>query len=147
MTQELARQFSDEVERYHRALDYFARVREWERFKERAGGLFDYVEHVEATELERRFYRIFNMILTVLAVSIVALFSVDLPAGADWPYYKRALVLACLAVSAFELYFFLNFRWYADMRKAGFRRRRERFIRNIERDFRSFPVNRTEVRS
>ena len=147
MTQELARKFSDEVERYRRSLVYFARKSEWDEFKKRAGGLFDYVEEVEATERERRFFTVFNAILAVLIAAVVALFSIDLPAHVDWPHYKRALVLACLAASGFELYFFLNFRWYAEMRKAGFRRRREQFIRNIERDFRSFTGRREEAHS
>ena len=147
MTRELARQFNEEVEQYRRSLVYFARKREWDEFKQRAGGLFDYVEEVEATERERRFFSVFNTILALLAVSVVVLFSMDPGVHPEWPQYRNALIPACLAASGFELYFFLNFRWYAEMRKAGFQRRRQRFIRNIEQDFRSFTVQGEEVRS
>lgn len=147
MTRELARQFNEEVEQYRRSLVYFARKCEWDEFQKRAGSLFDYVERIEATERERRFFSVFNAILALLVVAVVAVLSLDPGAHGDWLKYKRAIVMTCLAASGFEFYFFLNFRWYAEMRKAGFMRRRELFIRNIEQDFRSFTGQREEARS
>jgi hypothetical protein len=147
MTRELAREFNEEVERYRRALVYFARKREWSEFKRRAAGLFDYVEQVEATERERRFFRIFNSILVLLVLAVLFVIGIDPGIGPGWQRHKQTLLMACLAASGFELYFFLNFRWYAEMRKAGLLRRREQFLRNIERDFRSFPLGGGEVRT
>lgn len=147
MTRELAREFNEEVERYRRALVYFARRSEWCEFKRRAAGLFDYVERIEATERERRFFIVFNAILALLVLAVVIVICIDPLSGPAWPRHKQTLLIACLAASGFELYFFLNFRWYVEMRKAGLFQRREQFLRNIERDFRSFPLEREAARS
>lgn len=136
MTKELAKRFSEEVENYRRALDYFARKCEWEEFKARAGRLFDYVEDVEASERERCFFSLFYTILVCVAGAAAALIGLDAAEGA-WAQYRTSLFLVCLAACGFELFFYLNFRRYADNRKSGFRKRREAFIRGIERDFRS----------
>jgi hypothetical protein len=138
VTREVARQFNQEVEQYRRTLLYFARICDWEEFKERAGRLFDYLEVVEATERERRFFAVFNTILAVLVALVIILFSIDPGTDAAFDRYRRTLVVLCLCAGGFECYFFMNFRWYADMRKACFTRRRQAFIRDIERDFRSF---------
>ncbi len=130
--------FSEEVEGYRRSLLYFARKCDWAEFKARAGRLFDYVESVEATELERRFFITFNTILALLIAAVVVLFTVDPGVHEQWQNYRNAGILAALAASGFELFFFLNFRWYADMRMSCFRKRREVFIRTIERDFRRY---------
>jgi len=147
MKRELEREFNEEVERYRRALVYLARKSEWGEFKRRAAGLFDYVEQVEAMERERRFSLIFNAILALLVLAVVVAIGINPSAVPDWPRHRQSLLMACLAASGFELYFFLNFRWYAEMRKAGLFRRREQFLRNIEQDFRSFPLSGREVRS
>ncbi len=140
MKREVAKQFNEEVERYRRTLLYFARKCDWEEFKVRAGRLYEYLERVEASERERRFYRVFSSILAMLTLGVVALLSVDPTASAGWIDYRRSLFLAALAGCSFELFFYLNFRWYAGVRMAGFLKRREAFIKGIERDFRAFDM-------
>ncbi len=141
MTQELAKQFNAEVEGHRRALLYLASKREWEAFKARAGRLFEYLEKVEATERERRFYTIFYFILVVLTLAVIVALGVEPRVSADWLDQRRSLILAALAGCSFELFFYLNFRWYAEARMAGFLRRRAAFIRGIEQDFRTFEHN------
>ena len=58
MNQELNQLFSEEVNRYKNALLFCAKQCEWETFKINAGRLFDYVESIEMSELERKFFNI-----------------------------------------------------------------------------------------
>ncbi len=139
MTRELAKQFNSDVEQYRRSLLYFAGHCNWEEFKVRAGRLFEYVERIEASERERRFYTVFFCILGALGLGIVILLGID-PWVLAGPDQRQTLFVIALAGCGFELFFYLNFRRYAEVRMAGFRRRREMFIRNIERDFRSFAI-------
>jgi len=143
MKKELAEQFSQEVEGHRRALLYYAEVSEWEEFKARAGRLFDYVESVEFSELERRFFNIFTPILSALGLVVIALFGVDFEVYTEWRGIRNAFLLSALTASSFELYFYLDFRMYVRIRTAYSRKRRESFIRNMEQDFRGF-VRQTE---
>jgi hypothetical protein len=138
MKKELAEQFSQEVESYRRSLLYYAKTSEWEEFKASAGRLFDYVESVEYSELERRFFKTFTPILAVLGLVVLALFGVDFEVYTEWQGLRNAFILSALTASSFELYFYLDFRIYVRIRTAYSGKRRESFIRNIEQDFRGF---------
>lgn len=140
MKRELAEQFSQEVDNYRKALLYYARKCDWETFKTKAGKLFDYVESVEFRELERRFFRVFSFILAVLVLAVVGLFSVDFGGHQDLMRLKNVFILSALAVSSFELYFFLDYRMYINFKTFSSKKRRENFIRSIERDFRRYAV-------
>ena len=140
MTRELARQFNEEVEQYRRSLLYFARTCEWDQFKSRAGALFEYLENIEASELEKRFYAVFYCVLGALLLGVFLLLGIEPVAHADWVEHRTSLLMATLSGCSFELFFYINFRRYVEVRMAGFMRRREAFIRGIERDFRSFAV-------
>lgn len=138
MKKELAEQFSQEVEGHRRALLYYAETSEWEEFKARAGRLFDYVESVEFSELERRFFNIFTPILSALGLAVIAFFGVDFEVHAEWRGLRNAFIFSAIGASAFELYFYLGFRMYVRVRTLYSMKRRENFIRNLELDFRSF---------
>jgi hypothetical protein len=110
MKKELAEQFNQEVASYRNALLSCARTCDWEAFK--AGRLFDYVETVEFMELERRFFNIFNLLLSVLVLAVIGLFSVDFDVHQELMRLKNAFVTCAVAVSSFELYFFLDYRMH-----------------------------------
>jgi glucan phosphoethanolaminetransferase (alkaline phosphatase superfamily) len=135
MKKELAEQFNQEVEQHRKSLLHFARSCDWTSFKERAGKLFDYVEFIEILELERRFFRVFFSILAALLLFSVAIFSFDFEVHQDLLRYKTALIMCALAVSSYEIYFFLTYRHYAYIKNLYYRRRREEFVRDIEQDF------------
>ncbi len=147
MTRELARQFNDEVERYRRSMLYFAVKRDWDEFKSRAGGLFEYVETVEATERERRFYAVFSAIRAMLVLGVLIVLGVDPRVNAVWAEHRQMALMLSLAGCGFEVFFYVNFRTYVQARMAGYQRRRDAFIRNIERDFRSFAMQPETSRS
>ena len=138
MTRELARQFSEEVEQYRRAMLYFAARCDWEEFKARAARLFEYVETVETAERERRFFAVFNSVLALLAAGVLIAFGIGPGMPAALNEYRDLAVVLSLAGFGFELFFYMNFRTYVAARMAGLHRRRQAFIRNIENDFRSF---------
>lgn len=134
------KQFNQDVENYRRALLYHARISDWETFKAKAGRMFDYVEAIEFSELERRFFMNFNAVLVVLIAIAVALFQVDFEVAPELVRLKNVMVLAGLGVGSFELYFYINYRTYVRVRTFNYAERREKFIRNIEQDFRSYIV-------
>ena len=134
------KQFNQDVENYRRALLYHARISDWETFKAKAGRMFDYLEAIEYSELERRFFMNFNAVLVVLIAIAVALFQVDFEVAPELVRLKNVMVLAGLGVGSFELYFYINYRTYVRVRTFNYAERREKFIRNIEQDFRSYIV-------
>lgn len=140
MKRELAEKFNQEVDSYRNALLYEARKCDWEAFKARAGKLFDYVESIEFSELERRFFTVFSLILALLGLVVLALLGVDFQAHPELMRLKSTVVLAGIAVSSFELYFFIDYRMYMDIKTSCYKKRRENFIRNMEQDFRTYAL-------
>lgn len=142
MRKEHAEQFSRVVEEYRRALLHCAGACQWDEFKARAGKLFDYVEYIEFSELERRFFHVFTAILALLILAVALFFNYDFASHAEQLRHKSAFILIALGASSFELYFYINYRLYLGARTANSRRRREIFIREMMQDFRS-PAGRT----
>jgi len=140
MKRQLAERFNQEVENHRKALLYYARKCDWETFEAKAGRLFDYVESIEFMELERRFFTVFNLILGVLILAIIGLLTVDFEVHRELFKFKNSFVMTTLAVSSFELYFFIDYRLYVGVKTRYYKKRRENFIRNIEKDFRGFTV-------
>ena len=138
MRKELAEQFSREVDGYRKALLFYARKNDWEAFKTKAGRLFDYVEAVERVELEKRFYTVFSVILAAITLTVIALFSVNFEVSPESMRLKNTVMFAALAVSSFELYFFVNYKTYTGARASISAERRQSFIKGIQQDFRSF---------
>jgi hypothetical protein len=138
MRKGLEKQFNEEVETYRKALLYHARTSDWETFKARAGKMFDYVEAIEYSELERRFFTNFNVVLTFLIAIVVALFMVDFAVTPELLRLKNSMVLTGIGASSFELYFYLDYKIYIRVKTERYPQRREKFIRNIENDFRTY---------
>ncbi len=136
MKKELAERFNEEVERYRRSLLQYARKCDWDKFKIKAGSLFDYVEVVEVSEVERRFFRIFRSVLVVLAAVVVAIANMNTGINPELLRIKYTIITLAIAGFCFELFFFLDFRMFMQSKSAYYKTRKDRFIRNIERDFR-----------
>jgi hypothetical protein len=128
------------VENHRKALLYYARKCDWETFHAKAGRLFDYLESIEFRELERRFYSVFSLVLGFLVLAVIGLMTVDFQVHQELPSLKNAFMMSAIAVSSFELYFYVDYRMYVDIKTRCYRKRREIFIREIERDFRGFAV-------
>ncbi|HTF99159.1 MAG TPA: hypothetical protein VK654_01070 [Nitrospirota bacterium] len=137
MSKDLASQFNQEVNTFRNALLSAASISDWAIFKTRAGKLFDYLEMVESSERERRFYSVFYALLAALFVGVVTFLAADFDSTTAMMEIRRVWILAALALSGFELYFYIDYRIYSDARKLGYARRRERFIVGIQRDFSS----------
>jgi len=142
MKRELAKQFNQEVEGYRRALLWCARTSDWEAFKAKAGRLFDYVESVERVELEKKFFSVFYLILGMLLLTVIAIFGVNFEVTPELISLKNRVMIVALAMCGFELYFYINYRKYTEVRMSIYEERREKFIRGIEKDFRGFNLNR-----
>lgn len=129
--------FNEEIEKYRRILMSSAKKGEWNTFKVNAGRLFDYVESIEMAVLEKKFLRISRVIMFVLFLSLILILRMGFDIQEEIMRLRKLVILTAFGGSSFQLYFFLNFRWYLDHKTACYRRRRERFIKNIEQDFRS----------
>ncbi len=137
MNRELRTAFNSEIERYRNILFSCAKRCEWDIFKVNAGKLFDYIESIEMSELERRFLRVFLLVMALLFCILALSVRVNIDSYPELARLKGFFGLTALAGGSFELYFFLNFRMYMDYKTNLYKTRRERFIRNIEDDFRN----------
>ncbi len=128
--------FNEEVERYRKSLLYYAGMCDWETFKAKAGRLFDYLESIEMSEVERRFGRITRVVLILLAAVVLAIWKMPSGISAEMEGLRKLVILAALCMSSFELYFFINFKRYLAVKTCFYRKRRNDFISGIEQDFR-----------
>lgn len=142
MKKELADRFSDEVERHRRALLYCARKCDWEAFKAKAGSLFDYVERIEISEIENRFFRIFKSILVVLAAVAAAVMSMDVSIHPNLNQVRYSIIVLGIAGSCFEFYFFLGYKKFMEAKSTYYDERKDRFIKGMEKDFREMTMTR-----
>lgn len=140
MHREFANRINEEVERYKNALLYYAKLCEWDSFKSKAGALFDYLEAIELSEIQRKFFRVFKIILLGLVIIIVIILKMNGEAYPALLRFKDSIVIMAIAGSCFELYFFLDFRLYVEHKMSWYKKRREQFIRNMEKDFREIIV-------
>jgi hypothetical protein len=138
MDKELMNRIDDEVERNRKALVYYAKASDWEKFKSKAGVLFDYLEWTELTVLEQKFFKVFKIILFILMAAVIAFYKLDAATFPALVKYKGPFGLALLAGACYELYFFLDFQWYVRAKIAWRKKRREKFIRDMENDFKEF---------
>ena len=141
MKKELCRQFNEEVNRFRGSLLFYARMCDWDNFKIVAGRLFDYAESIEISEVERRFFNWFKLILAGLLLIVFLVFKMN-PEMYPWiERFKDNLTLIAAAGCCYEIYFFLNFRRYMQMKTFLAKKRRELFINNIEQDFREMTIS------
>ncbi|MBI5409803.1 MAG: hypothetical protein HZA14_10600 [Nitrospirae bacterium] len=136
MNEELNKTFNEEVTRYKNALVFYARKCDWETFKVNAGRLFDYIESIERSEIERRFFRVSRIILIVLFFVTVFICRINPEIYPELMKVKKTIILMAISGCGFELYFFMNFRIYMKQKMIYYKKRRDRFIRGIEKDFR-----------
>ncbi len=136
MTKELHATFNEEVTRYRNILLNCARRKEWETFKLYAGKLFDYVESIEMSETERRFVRIFIIVMAALFCAAALVLGVDpAPYGEEIFKLKQLMIAMTILGCCFELFFFASFRHYMENKSVSYKKRRTLFIRIIEQDF------------
>lgn len=138
MKKELADQFNHEVDAYRRTLLYYAKISDWEAFEAKAGRMFDYVETVEFQELERRFFKTFGLILAAIIIAATAFFNVDFEVHREWLRWKNAFFFSALSACSLEIYFFVNYRIYIDVKTYGQKNQRNKFIYGIKADFRKY---------
>jgi hypothetical protein len=136
MKKEFADSFNENVERYRMALLDHARKCDWDRFTAKAGNLFDYVEVVEVSEIERRFFRVFKSVLVVLVAVIAAIANMDPSVHPDLGQVRYSITVLAVAGTCFELYTYLTFRSFMITKSISRNKRKERFVRGIEWDFR-----------
>jgi hypothetical protein len=137
MDQELCRKFNDEIYRHQKSLTYHARRSDWGTFEANAGEMFDYVESVEMSVLEEKFYRITKIVVVVLLVMIGFIFRLNPETFPHLDRVNELLTIFGVALACFQVYFLYNFRIYKKAKRLYYNKRREKFIQDIESDFKS----------
>lgn len=132
--------FNKEITQYKKTLLFYAKKCDWQRFKLNAGQLFDYVESTEMSETEKRFFRITKGIVAVLFIMLILIVKMNPERYPELAPINELMTLAAVAVCCFEVYFFYNFRIYIKAKSFFYKKRREKFIRNIEQDFKEGSV-------
>jgi hypothetical protein len=140
MKADMHQKFNDEITRYKNSLLFYARKCDWETFKVNPGRLFDYVESIEMSEIERRFLNISKIVVLILFTAVVVIFKMNPDLFPQAERIKELLTLSAISGCCFEIYFFFNFTKYMQGRTAYYKKRREKFIRTIENDFRNFSL-------
>ena len=140
MNRTLNKKFNHEISIYKNSLLFYAKQCDWETFKSRAGSLFDYIESVEMKEIERKFFKIFKVILSFLFFAVFIIVSINPESYPEMSRIKETMILAALAGCCYELFSFMNFCLHMNKKKTLYKKRRARFIINIHSDFRDVIV-------
>jgi hypothetical protein len=141
MKRTLSDKFNHEVNKYKNSLLFCAKQSEWDTFKEHAGRLFDYVESIEVSEFERRFFRIFKTVLGFLLLAVIVILKMNPDMYPGLANIKDKMIVLAVAGCCFEVYFFYNFRMYMKGKTLYYKKRRQKFIYNIENDFKEMDVS------
>jgi hypothetical protein len=140
MKKELNNKFNEEMTRYKETLFFYAKKCDWESFKDNAGRLFDYVESIERLETERRFFNVSKVIVAILFPAVLAIMKVNPQLYPGFEKIKDQMIIIAIGGCCFEVYFFYTFRKYMQGKSVYYNRRKARFIRNIEEDFRDMSL-------
>ncbi len=138
MEKALEKTFNEEVNKYRNLLLGCAKKSEWNTFKVNAGKLFDYCESIEMSVLRKKFFGISKVIMIALVFVVVLVCRMNPSMQCEIPKIRELLILGGICGCSFQLYFFLNFRKYMERKMTSYKYRRDRFIRSIEADFRTY---------
>ncbi len=138
MEKSLEKSFNEEVNKYRNILISCAKKSEWNTFKMNAGKLFDYIESIEMTVVEKKFFGISRVIMIVLVIVVAVICRMDPAIHCEIPRVRELLILGGVGGCSFQLYFFMSFKLYRGRKMTSYKYRRERFIRSIEADFKTF---------
>lgn len=141
MENELYSKFNEEINRYRNSLLFYAKKCDWETFKDNAGRLFDYCESFELTVLERKFFRISKIIIAVLFFMVILVVKMNPQIYPELARVNELMTVTAIATSCFEVFFLYNYRMYIKGKMSCYKKRRERFIMNIQRDFEHITVS------
>lgn len=135
MREKAERKFNEEITRYKNTLLFYAKKCEWDSFKINAGKLFDYCESVEARAVQNEFFKISKIVVAGLFIMLLIILKIDPDIYPGFARAKELLILIAIAGCCFEVYFFFNFRKYMQGKTIYYKKRRDKFIRNIVIDF------------
>ncbi len=135
MDERTANKLNDEISRYKRALIFFAKTCDWFSFYSNAVTLFEYLESVELSLLKRKLHQVIEIITVALVLAVVIFSSVNITASPLLMKYRGPLVIIAAAAILFELFLLVELRLYTSIKTRNQQKRKDRFVRNIEHDF------------
>lgn len=141
MENELYNKFNEEINRYRNSLLFYAKKCDWDTFKVNAGRLFDYCESFELSVLEKKFFRITKIVLTVLFFMVILIVKMNPNVYPELARVNELMTLAAVLTCFFEVFFMCNYRMYVKGKISCYKKRRERFIKSIQRDFEEMTVS------
>ena len=143
MNKTLNKIFSEKVNRYKNALLSCAERSDWDSFKINASKLFDYIESIEMSEIERRFLKVSKTVMAVLFLLIFLILKMNLNINPEILRIREVTILIAIAGSCFELYFYINYRLFMENKVCFYKKRKDQFIYGIEKDFKNYLISRS----
>lgn len=137
MDRQVTRKLDNEISRYRKTLVYFAKTCDWKNFQNRAATLFDYLESVELFLLKKKIYQLFNIIFAVLAVTFLIFTTLSGSVSPLLMKYWGQLALSVAAAIFLGVLFFLELRMYTSIKATRLKKRKEKFIKTIEDNFKT----------
>jgi len=141
MENELYNKFNEEINRYRNSLLFYAKKCDWDTFKDNAGRLFDYCESFEMSVIEKKVFRITKIVVAVLFFMVVLIVKLNPNIYPELARVKEVMTLIALLTCFFEVFFLLNYRMYMKGKMSCYKKRRERFVINIQQDFKDMTVS------
>jgi hypothetical protein len=141
MENELYNKFNEEINRYRDSLLFYAKKCDWDTFKENAGRLFDYCESFEMSVIEKKVFRITKIIVAVLFFMVILIVKMNPDIYPEFASINESMTVIAIATSCFEVFFLYNHRMYIKGKLSCYKKRRERFIMNIQRDFEEITIS------
>jgi hypothetical protein len=132
MNQLRVHQGNADITRYGNALLYFARVCDWDSFRASAATLFEYLETAVTTVLKQKIYRAGALMTIVLLAALVVSVLVG---GGVLAVYQENILFIVAAGLVLELLVLAELRAYLGIRMSQEKRRKDQFIKKMERDF------------
>ncbi len=100
--------------------------------------LFDYLESIETSEIRRIFSRIFRVTAAIVLLAGSALGIISSGSNpALLQHYESYLIVLIFSGILFLVWFHMDYRIITGLKASRRSRRRDKFVRNIEDDFRS----------
>ena len=137
MDKQFTKRLDNEISRYRKTLDYFAKTCDWKNFHRNAATLFDYLESAELFLLKKKIYQLFDIILIVLAVTFVMLSTLSGTVSPWLMKYWGQLALSVAVAIFLGVLFFLELRMYTSFKATRLKKRKEEFIKNMENNFKT----------
>ena len=107
----------------------------------RAWSLLDFQSRESHPKTQESIFRITKIIVAVVFFMVILVVKMNPNTYPELARVNEIMTVTAIATSCFEVFFLFNYRMYMKGKLSCYRKRRERFIANIQRDFEYMTVS------